>query len=141
MNQYLELREYMMYLIIKKYLNPKLSVKLLFLLSLLINEMFVVYLQWMTAGTMGVYAILSMVIWWLLSFFPIIVNFTATSILNSQNWLWNRRSLFQNYHTSKRHHFEDILDFHVPVLEGRWLNYHSSVEPVKPSNLTLTNSV
>ena len=62
MNQYLELREYMMHLIIKKYLNPKLSVKLLFLLSLLINEMFVLYLQWMTAGTMGVYAILSMVI-------------------------------------------------------------------------------
>ena len=62
MNQYLELREYMIYLIIKKYLNPKLIVKLLFLLSLLINEMFVVYLQWMTAGTMGVYAILSMVI-------------------------------------------------------------------------------
>ena len=38
MNQYLELREYMMYLIIKKYLNPKLSVKLLFL-SLLYLKM------------------------------------------------------------------------------------------------------
>ena len=67
--------------------------------------MVIVYLHWLIAVNMGVYTILSMVIWWQLSLFPIIYEFYATSILNSQNWLWNRRALFKNYHTSKRHHW------------------------------------
>ena len=62
MNQYLELREYMMYLIIKK---NKSKIKCKTNISLFIiskNEMVVVYLHWLTAMTMGVYTILSMMI-------------------------------------------------------------------------------
>ena len=62
MNQYLELRKIHDASNYQNKLNPKLSVKLLFLLSLLINEMFVVYLLWLTAVTTGVYKILSPVI-------------------------------------------------------------------------------
>ena len=141
MNQYLELREYMMYLIIKKN-KSKIKCKTCISFFIIPKNEWLSYIcigwqPWLWVSTQSCR-------WWhegCCLFFLSYQNFTATSILNSQNWLWNRRALFKNYHTGKRHHFEDILDFHVPVREGRWTNYHSSVQPVKPSNLTLTNTV